>query len=532
MSFPDILCRPIIGEIVAKYFAVGVTMPREPQTLRKQHYVASRDPPRWRALPCAVIAVSASLLLYSVTLLREVEWGDPAELCLQACRMGVTHPPGYPVHTILGKLMTLGFSSPAVATNFLSAVCTSLVVGLLAFIVCGMTRDRFASFAAAIMFAVNPMIWRMAVTTEIYNVSILLLGLTVFGLFAWHRRGSVAALAGGAAVFGVALGCNPSNVLLVPAFAFLVARSGRRTLRSLLLFLVVAGGVGLAAVGWNFCRAGVEPPLGTEFIPTTMEGGFRYLAGAQYGTVRIRDAQFYVAQNGRQAVAFATNTLVLGILLGVAGHLWLWRRKRILSWFLLLVFAINIGYFTEFNPYDFETMVTPAYFVFAIWAGLGIHATRGLQRQSLRVLVRAAVMAVVIAAVAVQLPPRLERARSTPVTDFVLESFEVFHRNAAVIAGWARLTPLLYHQRVHGLRPDLLIVERNEQPRHYAHGTVTCCSDFAAASMGEMPVFVDEVTETMRERCCARCVGGGWYLLEPRDAEGAEAEAETETPDP
>jgi len=37
------------------------------------------------------------------TLVPEVDRGDCAEFSLSAYQLGVTHPPGYPLHTVLGK---------------------------------------------------------------------------------------------------------------------------------------------------------------------------------------------------------------------------------------------------------------------------------------------------------------------------------------------------------------------------------------------------------------------------------------------
>ena len=45
--------------------------------------------------------------MYLATLVPEVDCGDCAELSLQAYQLGVTHRPGYPLHTVLAKALTL-----------------------------------------------------------------------------------------------------------------------------------------------------------------------------------------------------------------------------------------------------------------------------------------------------------------------------------------------------------------------------------------------------------------------------------------
>jgi len=51
---------------------------------------------RWTTLLASAVTLT-SLAVYLLTLVREVDWGDSAELALQAFQLGVTHPPGYPV---------------------------------------------------------------------------------------------------------------------------------------------------------------------------------------------------------------------------------------------------------------------------------------------------------------------------------------------------------------------------------------------------------------------------------------------------
>ena len=102
-------------------------------------------------------------------------FGDSAELALQAHSLGVTHPPGYPVHTLLGKLVGLIVSDPAIATNALSAICTGLAVGILSAIVLSLTGHVFAAVVAPLTFAFTPTVWNAAVTTEVYNVNICVL---------------------------------------------------------------------------------------------------------------------------------------------------------------------------------------------------------------------------------------------------------------------------------------------------------------------------------------------------------------------
>lgn len=154
-----------------------------------------------------------SLVVYYLTLVPEVDWLDSAELSLQAYQLGVSHPPGYPVHAILGKALTLVISDPAIATNLLSALCTSATVGLMSLMILNLTDNLYGALLVPLVFAFSPRIWTMAVTTEVYNVNILFLSLSTFFLHRWHKNSSWGDLLGSALFFGISLGTYLANAL-------------------------------------------------------------------------------------------------------------------------------------------------------------------------------------------------------------------------------------------------------------------------------------------------------------------------------
>src|SRR5512132_2849190 len=74
--------------------------------------------------------VVAALGLYTATLLPGIGSGDTAEFQRVLPTLGVAHPTGYPLYTILGWLWSwLPLGTPAWRVNLFSAVAASLAVG-------------------------------------------------------------------------------------------------------------------------------------------------------------------------------------------------------------------------------------------------------------------------------------------------------------------------------------------------------------------------------------------------------------------
>ena len=88
----------------------------------------------------------STLIVYILTLSRSVYFGDSGELIAAAYTLGIAHPPGYPLYTMLAHLFTyLPFGTLAFRVNLFSAVTSSLTVVVIYFICLKLTSNRLAS---------------------------------------------------------------------------------------------------------------------------------------------------------------------------------------------------------------------------------------------------------------------------------------------------------------------------------------------------------------------------------------------------
>jgi hypothetical protein len=179
---------------------------------------ASRAPGK-RALGVAIPLVVFALpfALYLRTLCPTIYPGDGGELAAAAWCLGVPHPTGYPLFTMLGFCFQhLGLGSPAFSMNLMCALFGALAcVGAYRFNreiyrrVAGRRRARqapwrFAAAAAALAMGASATWWDQSNQTEVYSL------LLVFVSFAWAmglrlvRRPTTKGLWGLAALSGIA----------------------------------------------------------------------------------------------------------------------------------------------------------------------------------------------------------------------------------------------------------------------------------------------------------------------------------------
>ncbi|HJW83656.1 MAG TPA: DUF2723 domain-containing protein, partial [Anaerolineae bacterium] len=129
---------------------------------------------------------AAALWLYSLTLTPSVLPADSGEFQLVAWKLGVAHPPGYPLYTLAGFLFTRLFASPAYALNLLSAVLASITLVFVSRAVRAATGSISGGLAAAAILGTSTTFWAQATTANIRMPTALFTAWCVCVLVSFH----------------------------------------------------------------------------------------------------------------------------------------------------------------------------------------------------------------------------------------------------------------------------------------------------------------------------------------------------------
>lgn len=239
---------------------------------------------------CAAVAAG----VYAATLCPTVAGGDSGELIAAAHVLGVVHPPGYPLYTLLGKLVTLiPAGTIAWRVNLLSALCDAGAAFLLCRAAVAATQRLFAGILAAGAFAFSPLVWPYAVTAEVFALN----NLFVAGLL-WLTLRAVADPAGNSwriPVAGLWLGLGLSNhhtlvFFGAPVLLFLVRLDGARALQPRALARLGCGlAAGLVPYLHLVVASRAAPPIQWGDA-ATWHGFLDHLLRRDYGTFRLASA--------------------------------------------------------------------------------------------------------------------------------------------------------------------------------------------------------------------------------------------------
>lgn len=229
-----------------------------------------------------MIAVfSAAFLLYLGCLYPSIAPRDSADMASAALTLGVAHPPGYPLYSLLGRawLELFAFGNPAYRLNVLSALAgAAAVAGLYA-----LARRRagtIGAWAAAGAWALSAPLWKFSLLEEKYALHALFA--VVFFLLAEGKRENVFARARVSGLLvGLGLVNHQSLLLWLPAVAWLWTIEARRHgVKAVSLFQSAAGpaaaGLAAYAVVWirsSGLRTAVEIVSRARYGPATLFAG-------------------------------------------------------------------------------------------------------------------------------------------------------------------------------------------------------------------------------------------------------------------
>ncbi len=434
------------------------------------------------AVAAAVAAGLAPLVVYLLTLSPTVNGGDSGEFVAVARLLGVAHPSGYPLHTLLGWLATLlPLGSVAWRVNAMSALCDAGAAALLFRAVMLLTGDLAAGLLAAGAFAFAPLIWAYAITAEVFALN----NLFVAGMLYWSARALREAAGGPAplstlylAALWMGLGLSNHHTLVFFAIPFgllLMGLAGRRLGRS----RVAAALAGCAALGFApylyLPLASAHPAAVTWGDPTTWSGFLAHFFRREYGTFRLADesvgsAGSWLARLALFGRAVARSTLFAVVPLGAAALVPLRRagppRRFVAFWLAAVAFYVvvfcrlaNMRLDDPLHVLMQERFWQQGFVVVAAALGIGLAALAGAAGARGGPWIRWPVaVALPVALVAVHLPA-MRAHGNTLVRDYgaaVLAS--VPPDGILVVTGDDLIGSVRYLQSVEGLRPDVYVL--------------------------------------------------------------------------
>ncbi|HEC36311.1 MAG TPA: DUF2723 domain-containing protein [Anaerolineae bacterium] len=334
---------------------------------------ASSPSYNWAAVVVAVVA----LVLYLHTLHPGVgPYLDSIEYQITTLVLGVSHPPGYPLYTGLGRLFValLPWRNAAFRLNLLSAVCSALTVALVQQVTYRLTRSILLSLFGALSLAVAVRFWYQANYAELYPLNGAFVAATTLALLAWMQTRRPALYFLSAGLYALNFGVNAPAVVLLPMWFFAVLVTDHRMLtrpRNLVLTALI---VLVAAAQYLYVplRAFQHPPF-CNYCPENWSEVPAFLSGREWWGIAFGvQPRYYLQRWADSGYQLMLQFWPVGVLLGAVG-LWNLVRERTRLGVLFLLGLVGEWFFVvTYDVVDWADFMHPLYILFAPLLAVGL----------------------------------------------------------------------------------------------------------------------------------------------------------------
>jgi hypothetical protein len=441
----------------------------------------------------ATSVAAACFAVYLTTLCPTVSFIDAGELAAVASLLGIAHPTGYPLFTIVAHCalwIPIG-GEEVFRLNVFSAVVVAASVGvffrmLLVLSRMSEVRNRevrdgtshrrpatlLASAVASLVLGLSTTVWAQSVAVEVYGLHLLLMVLTaLFFLKGVEESGRndreiPRRLFAAAFFLGLSFANHLTTLLIVPALIYLYISayglSRESAIRAFKLSPFFC--LGLSTYLYLPIRSSVHPPLEWGF-PAEIERLFWHVSGKQYRSWMFSSFDSAEKQLTYFIDHFSSefNWLLIAVLL--FGVWTSFRLNRRIFWFLVVAFLGCIFYSINYDIHDIDSYFLLSYVVAGAFIFFGIR--RLLEylppRSSNRSLAVAGLL--LLALPVIQLLNNrkgVSEADNYLVADYTHNVFSNTARDALILSyQWDYfVAPSLYFQLVRHERTDVAIVDK------------------------------------------------------------------------
>ncbi len=339
------------------------------------------------------LAVSAgafliTFLVYLITAAPDVQFTDSGELAGVCTTLGIAHPTGYPLFSVLGYFWSL---IPNPATNIFwlnifaafltaasSAVFANLVIDLYSFrdfISKSKSRQKnipaekknIIALIIALGYGFAGLVWAQGVALEVYSLQLLMITLILWSFVNGIFKNSMRYLMLAALFTGLGFANHMTTVLLIPALFFLFFRGPGESFDfskirfRQLLWLLIPFVIGLSFYIYLPLRSATLPEFNWGWVHRGLDKFLYHVEGKQYQVWMGYDSKVMSENLGKFFSALPSQLAWIGLIPLMAGMIAAFIRSKAIFWFLLLMIITCLAYVSAYSIHDIQS-----YFITAI----------------------------------------------------------------------------------------------------------------------------------------------------------------------
>lgn len=398
----------------------------------------------------ALFSLSACVCaVYLFSLCPTVYLIDSGELAGVSWTLGIAHPTGYPLYTLISYFFAHLPGEPIKNLNILSAVFSLIALIFLYLSIIKITNNKVIAVLIASLYAFSPTIWRVSITNEVYPLTGLFCILLLYLLFTLRDIKGYYFL-----MFLMGLSfTNHFSIfsLALPIFFYLLI-AFRPSLKQIII------GIGFSLVGISLylyllfrTQGGAELAWGNT---CNLQRLFWHLSGRQYQVWMFSLTLEEIFANLKEGVDFLLRDyLYIFIFFPIAGFYFLFKNIPRLFWLFFIAFLLNLLYTINYAIPDIEPYYIPGLVALLITSSYGLKNFQRFLKSFLTI-------PIVIFLIVLNYRDCSLRNNYFGL-DYAHSHIAQLPSNSLLICSyWDIYSPTIYLRKVRGLYKDLIIIDK------------------------------------------------------------------------
>jgi transmembrane protein TMEM260 (protein O-mannosyltransferase) len=333
------------------------------------------------------------LIIYVLTLATDVHFTDSGELASVATSLGIAHPTGYPLFTLLGYLWAnLLPWAPIYNLNLMAAFATAAssmfmyfslrllfsefrLISKVASFTSDMKNNLLALFITlGFSFALTT--WQQATSVEVYSLQLLLINTFIFiilkSYYSTEKSDIYLILSG--FVLGLGFANHLTSFMLIPA-GLIVFFAKTKNIKpnsryKLLAYVIGATLLGVLLYLYLPIRSSQSPMFNWGEVHRSFDKFIYHVTGAQYQVWMFSDSAAS-KENFKLFFELIPSQLTwIGVLFLFYGFYVLYRGNKTIFWTLLSTAVLCVMYSMNYSIHDIDSYFVTAYVVLFLIVGL------------------------------------------------------------------------------------------------------------------------------------------------------------------
>jgi tetratricopeptide (TPR) repeat protein len=423
---------------------------------------------RKNTLILSIVPGLFTLIFYLKTVCPTVYSGDSGELALATYVLGIAHPPGYPILTLIGRLvLAIIPANPAYTLNILSGIFSSAAVGIGALIFRRILFDKerwdeptaiIISALGAILFGFSNALWATSVGFEVYSLGILLIFSSLLCLLNYIESGNTNLLIGAAYLMFLGLTNHLSAAVVAIPILFSMIRA-RVPLR---IWLTMAGLFVLAISAYLYIPIrSANNPIADWNHPANFRAFYEHVTARRYSEyiTGVRFDNYF--QNFWRSITILLDQFPLFIgLIGLAGLYFVKSSIPKIRIILLSMILFNLLIVPLYDIPDIDQYYLITIFVSVLGLGAMIYRLLKIKLESRVGIYTAAALSVVLLITIGKNYKINNQTENKLAFDYGMNILNSVPQNSILISvGDNANSSVYYLHYVEGMRPDLEIYD-------------------------------------------------------------------------